>query len=141
MNGFTPLHVERTHDFVVDLPRPRAFTLVTPEGERACAEGWDPRYLHPADGRATRGMVFTTGHGGEETLWTMVCHEPDAGVVEYARVTPGSRMGTVRVACRPLEGERTKVTVTYDLTALSESGNEQLRAFDEAGYAAYIRTW
>ena len=76
------LHVERSHGFVLDLAKARAFPLFEPEGERAWAKGWEPNYLHPADGRARAGMVFTTGHGGEKTLWTMVKHEPASGLVE-----------------------------------------------------------
>jgi len=60
-------------------------------------------------------MLYTPGHGGAETLWTMTRHEPESGLVEYLRVTPGSRMGTVRVQCaQPTAG--TRVSVTYALT-------------------------
>ena len=85
-------------------------------------------------------MVFTTGHGGEETLWTLVRHDPARGLVEYSRVTPGSRMGTVRVECAPANDGRTHVSVTYALTGLTEAGNAELREFD-AGYDAFIDSW
>ena len=138
--AFTALHVHRTHAFEVDAPLARAFAFFEPEGERAWAQGWDPRYLHPVDGTARAGMAFTTDHGGEETLWTMVTHEPGQGIVEYARLTPGSRLGTVRVQCAPLDAARTQVKVTYVLTALTESGNATLREFDR-GYETFIASW
>ena len=140
MNDFSAAHVVRTHHFELPLPPGEAFHFFTPEGERAWAKGWEPRYLHPADGRATAGMVFTTGHGGEETLWTMLRHEPEAGLAEYLRVTPGSRMGTVRVHCSPADGG-TRVTVTYALTALTPAGNDTLQALDAAAYEAFIASW
>ena len=140
MNAFTAERIVRTHHFELPLPPDEAFGLFTPEGERAWAEGWDPRYLHPADGRTAAGMVFTTGHGGEETLWTMTRHEPECGTAEYLRVTPGSRMGTVRVQCSQA-GEGTRVTVTYALTALTPAGNEALRALDAPAYEAFIASW
>jgi len=139
MNAFRPGRVVRSHHFELPLAPREAFDLFTPEGERAWAKGWEPRYLHPADGRATPGMVFTTGHGGEETLWTLTRHEPENGVVEYLRVTPGSRMGTVRVQCS-CAGAGTRVSVTYALTALTETGNASLQDFD-AGYEAFIEGW
>jgi hypothetical protein len=142
MSAFVAVHIERSHAFVVDLPFGRAFRLFEPEGERAWAKGWDPEYLHPAGASAAaRGMVFRTGHGGEETLWTIIRHEPGVGLVEYVRATPGSRMGTVLVQCIPLEAARTRVTVVYSLTALSEKGNDVLRALDAPAYEAHIRSW
>jgi hypothetical protein len=118
-----------------------AFALFEPEGERAWAAGWDPHYLYPANGRAERGMVFTTDHGGEETLWTMVRHAPAEGLAEYVRVTPGSRMGNVLVQCAALDLARTRVTVIYTLMGLSPAGNEALRRMDAANFRAYIESW
>lgn len=140
MSDFRAERLVRTHHFELPLAPAEAFELFTPEGERAWAQGWEPRYLHPADGRTTAGMVFVTGHGGEETLWTMTRHEPDSGVAEYLRVTPGSRMGTVRVQCSDADAG-TRVTVTYALTALTPAGNATLRALDAAAYEAFITSW
>ena len=88
----------------------------------------------------TPGMVFTTGHGGEETLWTMTRHEPELGAIEYLRVTPGSRMGTVRVQCSQAQAG-TRVTVTYALTALTAAGNAKLKALEGGAYEAFIDSW
>jgi hypothetical protein len=140
MTPFAAERVVRSHHFELPMAPRDAFRLFTPEGERAWAKGWEPTYLHPADGRATPGMVFTTGHGGEETLWTMTRHEPEGGVVEYLRVTPGSRMGSVRVQCAGC-GDGTRVTVTYVLTALTPEGNATLRALDAAAYESFITSW
>jgi hypothetical protein len=140
MSHFRPERVVRTHHFELPLARAEALELFTPEGERAWAKGWEPRYLHPADGRAAAGMVFTTGHGAEETLWTMTRHEPELGMVEYLRVTPGSRMGSVRVQCSETEAGA-HVTVTYVLTALTPAGSETLRELDAAAYAIFIDSW
>lgn len=141
MSAFKPEHSQRSESFTVALPLVEAFKLFEPEGERAWAAGWDPRYLHPADGRAVRGMVFTTGHGGETTIWMVLRHEPAAGIIEYARVTPGSRTGTVLVQCAPLDADRTRVTVAYELTALSEAGNKYIRDMNEARYREFIASW
>ena len=86
-------------------------------------------------------MVFTTSHGGEDTVWLMTRHEPAAGIVEYARVTPGSRIATVLVQCARLDAARTRVTVIYTFTALSESGAAYVRAMDENRYGEMIEGW
>ena len=139
--SFTAEHIERWHEFVVEQPLAKAFLFFEPEGERAWAPGWDPVYVHPRDGAAGAGMVFTTDHGGEHTVWTMVRHEPHEGFVQYVRHTPGSRIGLVTVRCRPLGPERTGVHVTYELTALSEEGNAALRKLDEAAFRGFIESW
>lgn len=139
--SFVAERAVRSHSFALALPMARAFTLFEPEGERAWAQGWNPRYLHPADGHAEAGMVFTTSHGGEETTWALVRHEPAAGLVEYLRVTPGSRVASVLVQCAALEANRTRVTVIYTFTGLAESGNAYIRSMDESRYRDYIESW
>jgi len=139
--SFAAERAVRSRSFVLAAPMSRAFPLFEPEGERAWAAGWDPKYLHPADGRAESGMVFTTSHGGEDTVWLMTRHEPQAGVVEYARVTPGSRIATVLVQCARLDAARTRVTVIYTFTALSEAGNAYVRAMDDSRYGEMIEGW
>ena len=141
MTGFVAERAVRSHAFTVDLPFERAFRLFEPEGERAWATGWDPAYLHPRDGRAGPGMVFTTRHGEEETVWMATRHEPAAGLVEYARFTPGSRVGTVLVQCARLGEARTRVTVIYTLTGIAEKGNAYIRGFDEDHYRDFIESW
>ncbi|HUL57033.1 MAG TPA: hypothetical protein VLT60_08540 [Usitatibacter sp.] len=141
MSAFIAERATRTHSFVVERPVAKTFPLFTPEGERRWAEGWDPSYLHPADGHAQPDMVFTTRHGGEETIWMATRHEPAAGIVEYARVTPGSRAARVLVQCTALSPERTRVTVIYVLTGLTEAGNAYVRRMDEGAYRDYIDSW
>jgi hypothetical protein len=131
----------RSHSIVVALAAPEAFRLFEPEGERAWAQGWDPQYVHPRDGHAEAGMVFTTDHGGEHTVWMMTRHEPAAGIVEYVRTTPGSRIATVMVQCAPLAAARTRVTVIYVFTGLSEAGNANIRAMDDARFRDFIEGW
>jgi hypothetical protein len=141
MSTFEAEHAVRSHSFVVNLPVERAFTLFEPEGERAWAQGWDPQYVWPRDGRAQPGMVFTTAHGGESTIWTMIRHEPKTGLVEYLRVTPGSRIASVIVQCAALDARRARATVIYAMTALSDTGNKFIREMDEARYREYIGEW
>ena len=127
-----------TAELTVNRAADQTLTLFTPEGERAWAPGWDPGY--PA-ARRTRGpgAVFETAHGEHTTTWVMTDDDPSG--VRYARVTPGLAAGTVAVAITgPADGGGTRVSVTYDLTALSEHGVAWLAEF-EAGYDAEIAGW
>jgi hypothetical protein len=138
---FVPRHVAHSGSIVLRGAADVVFPLFGPDGERRWVPGWEPEYLHPRSGQARAGMVFRTQAHGEETLWLVLAFEPAARVAAYARVTPGSRMGTVRVAAEALEGGSTRVTVSYDLTALSEAGNETLAAFTAKAYAGMLEEW
>ena len=140
-----PRPIVRSHSLVVARPLAEAFAFFTPEGERAWAEGWDPRYHHPAapgkDHPALeRGLVFTTGSGAEHTIWTVVRLDPP-NLVEYVRTTPASRTGTVLVQCSALGAGRTHVTVVYSLTSLTPEGEQVLRSLDEAAFRRFIESW
>ncbi len=141
MSTFVAERSTRSHSFTLDMPVAKAFPLFEPEGERAWAKGWEPVYVHPASGKAEQGMVFTTSHGGEDTIWMMNRYEPAAGIVEYARVTPGSRLATVLVQCAAIDAGRTRVTVIYVFTGLSAAGNAIVRKMDDEAYRAYIESW
>lgn len=140
MNDFTH-HVVRTHTITIGKPAEAAFRYFTPEGERAWAKDWDPAWHWPPDGETRAGMVFTTEHGGEHTIWTLTRHEPEAGLVEYVRTTPGSRVGLVRVRCIAASTEATRVEVSYALTALSPEGRKTIEALDQAAFAGFIESW
>lgn len=134
------MHAVRSHALVVEKPLAEAFAFFTPEGERAWAQGWDPRYHHPEDGRLERGLVFTTGGGAEHTIWTVVRLDPPH-LVEYVRTTPGSRTGTVLVQCTPLGDARTRATVVYSMTSLTDAGAKVVREMDDAAFARFIAHW
>lgn len=140
-NSFRAQTVVRKHHFHLDLQPQEALAYFTPEGERSWAEGWEPTFLHPADGKTQQGMVFTTEHGGEHTIWTLTDYDWEGRRVEYVRATPGSRVGIVCVTCHP-HGELTcRVEVNYTITALTEAGNETLAGLTEDKFAEYIASW
>ena len=111
--------------------------LFTPEGERAWAAGWDPSYPAPAgngDG-SEPGTVFQTRHGAHPGTWIVASREPGRSI-RYARVIADQDAGTVTVT---LDSD-TQVTVSYDLTALSEPGAAHLAQF-AAGYPQFLAHW
>jgi hypothetical protein len=130
--------VRLTGQIDVALPPPRAFTLFTASGERAWAEGWDPWFPGPDAGDTDPGVVFVTRHGGRLTTWIVVGCEPPAAI-RYAQASPGHRAGIVSVGCRP-SAAGTRVTVGYDLTALTPEANAELDRF-AAGYPDFLAHW
>jgi hypothetical protein len=124
-----------TGSLAVPLPPAQAFRLFTAVGERSWVAGWEPRFPTSTTDDAAPGTVFETG---STTIWVVVdAARPER--IRYARVTPGDSAGTVAVVLAPAEVGST-VTVTYDMTALSATGDQRLAEL-AAGYAAFLRTW
>ena len=134
------LHSEVAHTILLPLPIADCFPLFTPIGERAWVPGWEPDFLWPSDGRTQKGMVFLTGHGAEETFWTVVDFDENNHYARYCRVTPGSRSVLVEVRCAATGPEETEVEVRYIMTGHNDAGNEAVRAFVGA-YPAMIEEW
>jgi hypothetical protein len=141
------VHIDVSGTLRVAAPPGEAFRFFTPEGERRYVPGWDPEYLHPSDGALVEGLTFRTTHGGEQTIWLVSAYDPGGGAVDYVRVTPDSRIGTVAIRLAPAragDGSRddaaTDVTVTYRLTSLSSAGDLKLAAF-EASFPQQMASW
>jgi hypothetical protein len=122
----------------VALPPATAFRLFTARGEQGWVPGWEPRFAGEVDDDTAPGVVWETGRGDEHTVWVVVDSDPGHRV-SYARVTPGSRAGTVTVVVTEASGG-SDVEVTYVMTALTEDARRELDAF-AAGYAEFLGTW
>ena len=133
----TVVHTGRLH---VDAPPEYAFQLFTAPGEKLWVDGWDPEVLSGGDGRA-RGAVFVTRVGGQDTYWVVVDYDADALHARYARIAPETRAGTVEVLVRADGTGGSDVEVTYELTALTVEGNEELAAFDRQAYDGMLADW
>ena len=134
------LHSEATHIISLPLPIADCFALFTPIGEKDWVPGWQPRFLWPSDGRTTKGMVFLTGQGAEETFWTVVDFDEASHYARYCRITPGSRSVLVEIQCAATGLDQTEVEVRYTLTGHNEAGNQAVQAFT-AAFAAMIEEW
>lgn len=138
------MHIERTGCFALPLSPEAAFPLFSPEGERRWVAGWEPVALHAPQGElAQAGAVFTTAVGGELTLWLVLELDRARRAARYARITPGSRLGTVDVRCRASDRDpgATEVDVTYALTSLSPEGEAVLAALTPDAFGAMLESW
>jgi hypothetical protein len=135
---FLPAHETRSATIRLHAPPERAFPLFEPEGERAWAPGWDPRFLHPRDCSAEEGAVFVTRADGRETIWMITAYRPPSRI-RYARITPGFHAVTVEVELTA-EAAETHARVSYTLTALTPAGNDAVAEM-VAGYDGWMVDW
>lgn len=137
---FTPQHDDQQHTITLALPPSRCFDFFTPDGERLWVDDWEPAYYHrPADG-ALEGTVFSTGHDGVTTWWTVVAHDPQRHSVRYSRLTPGIRAAIVDVRCDAV-AEGSAITVRYRQVGLDESGNDLVRKMTGDAFRTMIEVW
>jgi hypothetical protein len=132
-----PQRVRRSGGFSLPLPPRQAFELFTAEGEKLWVPGWSPEILGSTPQET--GLVFLTGRERESTIWTVLESDPRSGRVLYSRVTPGLRAGTVEVVLAPEIGG-SRIKVTYDLTALSDS-DAALAGYSEVKFTEMLDQW
>ena len=132
--------ISRTGVFELDMKPERALPLFTGPGEELWAPGWNPTYLH-GDG-FEKGTVFITSHHGHTTYWLVTDYDTEAGHARYVRTTPGVDTGTVDVMVTSNNTGGSKVTVTYQVTGLSDRGNANVESFlDKGKYARMMKDW
>jgi hypothetical protein len=133
-----PVSVTCRGSFEVSIDADRAIELFTPEGERAWAEGWDPRYPDPDADLQAAGTAFTTRGAHGQLLWLITAAGDSA--ISYARFDPRGIVGAIEVGCAPVSGGATRVEVTYRLTAAHEAVRAELAEFARS-YDDYLASW
>ena len=130
--------VQASGGFPLPVSRDHAFDLFTAVGECRWVPGWNPRFFGSAEPQEV-GLVFETGEAEQATIWVVLESDRERGRLKYARVTPGSRAGTVEVHLST-SGSKTLVEVTYDLTALAARTND-LDQYAPALFSAMMEEW
>ena len=122
------------------MPPDQALLLFTAPGEKLWIKDWDPQILH-GDGFET-GTVFVTTNHGPNTYWLVSKLDRENGRAKYARVTPNACTGTVAVEVVDNGTGGSTINVCYQLTGLSNAGNEKLReTYSASEYAAMMHEW
>ena len=133
------MNVTLTGHLTVTLPPEQAFDLFTPRGEQRWAVGWRPRFPAATTDDSAPGTVFETDAHGRTTTW-VVAERTLGRRIRYTRVVPGIDAGTVTVELTGGTDDRSDVTVTYELTALTASATQHLHGF-AANYPDMLRQW
>ena len=135
--------VSHTETFRIDQPAEILFPLFSAEGEKLWVPGWDYENISWSDVIHEDFIFLTRGHGhsSQETIWLVKSYDPNRYYVQFYRVEPGDKVGLVTVRCDPVDKDITDVEVTYEYTALSESGRRFLEHFSADHYKEFINGW
>jgi hypothetical protein len=119
----------------------RVLPLLTPLGERAWTEDWEPRIRWEPSGGGP-GTLFVIEHPGHpDTVWLMVAYDAATGHVAYLHVTPGSDVTEIDIQLRPGPERSTLAEVRYTWTSLGPRGDALVRSKTPEAYAAFMRHW
>ena len=118
-----------TEVLTLDGPVEQVFPLFGPVLEKQWAHGWDPVIIYSDPPLADHaGAIFTSTQPGEpDTIWYVNRFDAGQHVIQYLRITPGRHFVVLDITCEALEDARTRASVTYQFTALSEDAGA---AFD-----------
>jgi hypothetical protein len=141
MSGFGPYTRRLAGTIRLQGSIDRVFELFSPLGEKHWVPGWDPELLHPEGVSWAAGLIFRTREERGEAIWVVTRLERAAHDVEYHRVEPGRYVARVSVRCSPAGLNQTDAATEYEFIGLSEAGNAEIAAMDDAGYASKMERW
>jgi hypothetical protein len=134
------VRVRRSGGFELPCGGDRALPYFSPEGEREWVTGWDPKPVFPEAIEFRRDTVFIEGPAGKEAIWTIVDADFAKRRAEYVRVAADSHAAHIVVQIEELARERSRVLVSYVVTAFGED-KSILEGFSELGYAQKMHEW
>ena len=135
--------VSRTETIRMDQPAVVLFPLFSAEGEKLWVPGWDYKNISGSEGMHEDFIFLTHGHGdsAQDIIWLVKSYDPGKFTVQFYRIEPEDKIGLVTVRCIEIEESVTEVEVTYEYTALGESGRKFIAHFTEDHYKEFIGGW
>ncbi len=94
------------------------------------APGWHPQFVYPVPATDARGMVFLVGHDQRKVIWVNTQLDLKNGRTQYVYVIPDVLTTLITVQLTP-EGDRTRVAVEYERTALSAEADAHVKHLAE----------
>ncbi len=129
-NASALAHTRESFSFTANGPMSEVAPLFGAEREKEWARGWEPRFVWPTPAVDREGMVFTVAHGDRTAVWVNTRFDLEKGDVQYVYVIP--EVMTTRITLKiSRDGERTRVKVDYERTALSAGAARLVREMAE----------
>lgn len=118
------------------------FPLLCPVREAEWLDGWEYNLIYSKTGFAEEGAVFSTPDKDEkDTIWIVTKHDPIKYEVEFARVTPPSRVSTLKISIRAKNKESSYVDISYVYTGITPEGNKFIDNYTEAEFLEMVKFW
>ena len=129
------VHTEEKFVFTANAPMEQVVPLRGAEKARVWAPGWDPQFVHPLPAADVPGMVFVVAHSHRKSVWVNTEFDAKKGRIQYVYVIPDALVTLITLQLTP-EGEKTRVEVEYDRTALNAEADAHVRHLAEGDRAS-----
>lgn len=136
-----PTRVTHTYVQCLRASASSVFPLLCPVREIEWVPGWAPLVVISDSGVAEDNCVFVTTDHGRDATWVVTQHDPDMGIVEMVKVTPGFTVTRLRIALADVAAERCHAEVTYTYTALGPDGARFVSAQTLQAYEQFMQDW
>ena len=140
--GFIAKRVTKSCQQKINAASSTVFSLLCPVREAEWLSGWDYELIYSVSGVAEEGCVFTSNQKGEkDTIWLITKRDEGHKEIEFARITPESRVAKLNISVADADDGTSLVNITYVFTALNESGNKFIEALTEAKFNENMKFW
>ena len=129
-SGNVRVHTKEKFVFTANAPMEQVVPLLGADKERVWAPGWDPQFVHPLPAADVLGMVFVVAHSHRKSVWVNTEFDVEKGRIQYVYVIPDALVTLITLQLTP-EGDKTRVEVGYERTALSAEADAHVRHMAE----------
>jgi hypothetical protein len=139
---FKSERVSQSASFILNSDVNKIFPLFGPVREKEWAAGWEPQIIFPLSVEVEKNMVFQTKGkypGEEKFTWVISTFNSKNYEIEYT-VSTSERIWLIQVRCEAIEN-KTKATVTYTYTGLTQQGNERNKVALKNMFAENLKDW
>ncbi|MEW6364880.1 MAG: hypothetical protein AB1714_09600 [Acidobacteriota bacterium] len=132
-----------SRSFLLSLAAPPeiVFPLFGPEGEKQWVDGWNPEFVRCEGGCNGEGTIFRTRDGDQQTIWFVRHFDAEKGFAEMILVNPENRLTLLRIEVEGGAPGRSVARVSYEWTALTESGSRAVEMHAGELFHQYMKLW
>lgn len=113
------------------------FPLLCPVREADWIPDWDPVLVVSDSGFMEKNCLFIENESGNEAIWVVTRYEKDQ-LVEMYRVLPGVTVSQFSIKLDKGNENSTNAYISYEHTALSDSGQKVVDEFTEESFLAFM---
>lgn len=129
-SGDVRAHTKEKFVFTANAPMEQVVPLLGADRERVWAPGWEPQFVHPLPAADVPGMVFVVAHSNRKSVWVNTEFDAKKGRIQYVYMIPDALVTSITLQLTP-EGNKTRVEVEYERTALSVEADAHVRHLAE----------
>jgi hypothetical protein len=140
---FTPERSFKSASITLNANIEKVFPLFGAIDEKKWEPSWNPQIIFPASGNMEEGLIFQTPdhvHTAPQVTWVVVKYDVKQHLLAYCLTSP-IRVAIITINCTAIEGNNTRVDISYQFTGLTKDGNELSHHMLTKVFASNLKDW